>query len=79
MAEMSKPAEAIHAEFFDALTPTGCETAAGLALRAATGSDLIRGVDEHTLVGLVMTLTGGSANPSTVRHHIRRVHAEQGQ
>jgi hypothetical protein len=41
-----------------------------------TGRHIIRWADETTLVGVVMTLTGGSANPEVVRHHINRVKAE---
>ncbi len=41
---------------------------AGLA--TATTDDLIGTIDERILVGLVMKLTGGSANPAVVRGQI---------
>lgn len=45
--------------------------------REVTVRALAHAFDETTLTGLVMTLTGGSANPATVRHHIRRLRAEE--
>lgn len=46
------------------------------AMRPMGRDDLLRATDDKTLVGLVMTLTGGGASPATAQHHLARLRAE---
>lgn len=40
--------------------------------------EIVVALDEDTLVGIVMRLTGGTANPRVVRGQIHRIRAEAG-
>lgn len=51
----------------------GCLWMARAAIEAIDGSDLVLLMDESKLTGLVMSLTGGSANPAVVRGQIARL------
>lgn len=46
---------------------------------ALSKANIIQNMDETALIGLVMTLTGGSANPEVVRGQIDRVRRHHGK
>lgn len=46
-------------------------------MKTRTSEGYIRDLDENILIGIVMTLTGGSANPEVVVAHIRRVRSQR--
>lgn len=47
------------------------------AMHHSAVREAIEKLDTSVLVGIVMVLTGGWANPETARHHAERVKAEQ--
>lgn len=46
---------------------------AAIEALCATQTNLVEGISETKLIGLVMTLTGGSANPAVIKAHIERI------